>query len=120
MAFELIRDLHKDARGFRPSAEWDAMFNSASPARQQAIWDMLCEELDESMLTEERQHAAAIVAFEVRVADLIAAGAGDRATAIRWIADAEGETESVSFYGLESLCFALGLPLSYLDQKEAA
>lgn len=113
-SFELIRDLHKDARGFRPSAEWMEVFNTAAQARQQAIWDMLCEELAENEAREQEARAAASAAFEVRVADLIAMGAGDRATAIRWIADAEDCADDLGF-----MCYRLGLPYSYFE-KEAA
>jgi hypothetical protein len=115
MTFELIRDLHKDARGFRPSAEWMEMFNTAAQARQQAIWDMLCEELAENEAREQEARAAAIVRFEARVSDLISMGAGDRATALRWIADAEDCADD-----LGHLCYRLGLPYNYFDMKEAA
>ena len=52
--------------------------------------------------------ARAAVQFEARVAGLIASGAGDRATAIRWIADAEGAEGDAEY-----LCFLLGLEYDY-------
>ena len=113
-SFELIRDLHKDARGFRPSAEWMDVFNNSTPWRQQAIWDMLCRELEENEAHAARAQAQASATFEARVADLIAMGAGDRATAIRWIADAEDCADDLGF-----MCYRLGLPYSYFE-KEAA
>lgn len=118
MTFELIRDLHKDARGFRPSSEWTAMFNAAKPERQQAIWDMLCEELAASEAQERAAEAAAAARFESLVADAIALGAGDRATALRWILEGEGLSADADWYGMEYAAVHFGLPISYF--KEAA
>lgn len=120
MHFELISDLHKDARGFRPSSDWMTRFRASSFAEQEAEWNALCAELDRAMEEEERAQQQAITRFEARVSDLIASGAGDRATAIRWIVDAEGCADDLPFYGMESLCYTLGLPYRYFDQKEAA
>ena len=50
--------------------------------------------------------------FEVRVAAVIDAGAADRETAVRWIADADGCNGD-----LEHLCYVNGLPLTYFDKE---
>ena len=39
--FDLIRDLHKEARGRRPSYDWDVWFAALSLAEKQEIWDGL-------------------------------------------------------------------------------
>lgn len=100
-------DYHKSVLGFRPSTR-------AS--------DMTKEELDSEYAylnreaeAEEARDAAFVQGFEERVLEVIESGAGDRATALRWIADAEEEMED---FGM--LCFKLHLPYSYeKDFKEA-
>jgi len=42
--FDCIRDLHKEARGVRPSAEWDAWFTALPAEAKQEIWDGLVAE----------------------------------------------------------------------------
>jgi hypothetical protein len=44
---ELLSDLHKDARGFRPRSEWFWHdWNTSDDDGKQAIWDNLVEELE--------------------------------------------------------------------------
>ena len=42
--FTLIRDLHKEARGRRPSCDWDEWFAALPLAEKQAVWDGLVAE----------------------------------------------------------------------------
>ena len=42
--FDCSRDLHKEARGVRPSAEWDAWFTALPAEAKQEIWDGLVAE----------------------------------------------------------------------------
>ena len=42
--FDLIRDLHKAARGVRPSYDWDVMFDGLSVENKQRVWDGLVAE----------------------------------------------------------------------------
>jgi hypothetical protein len=117
--FDLISDLHKDARGFRPSSSWLAAFRASTRAEQQAEWDSLIEEMEDSQKAEAEAQAKATDVFEARVADLIASGARDRATAIRWIADAEDVDLANDPQGWDFLAYLLNLPYQYLN-KEAA
>lgn len=119
-SFPLISDLHKDARGFRPSADFMAHFKALAHDAQQAIWDGLCAELEITMADERAAKERAAAAFEARVTATIDAGARDRATAIRWIIDAEGQAEDVAYYGMGSLCYHLGLAYDYFNEREAA
>jgi hypothetical protein len=69
---QILSDLHKDARGFRPGEQfW-------------ASWDGLCQEVEDSIRQEQQQQARAQAAWEADIQRLIEIGAGDRATAIRW------------------------------------
>ena len=63
-------------------------------------------EAEEKVRVAAEQHA--IFSFEKRVSDLIFSGSKDRATAIRWIHEAE-DTQGDDEY----LCYTLGLPYMY-------
>jgi hypothetical protein len=98
-------DWYKEAHGFRPR---HVDTTSWTVEQFQAAFDELgriCEQ-NEAFRVEDEARAA--VRFEARVAGLIASGAGDRATAIRWIADAEGAEGDAEY-----LCFLLGLEYDY-------
>lgn len=99
-AFELISDLHKDARGFRPSASYIEAFFAKTESEQQAQWDSLCAEFDRREMEEARQELAAQRKYEQRLASMQADYNIDRTTAIRW--DLDGNDES-----LEEIDYAL-------------
>jgi len=76
-------DLYKEAYGSRPSQ--DNEYYSSAPAEKDRIWRYLCDVADE-VQEEEARHASFCVAeFEDLVVKTISLGAGDRATALRWI-----------------------------------
>ena len=98
-------DMYKDAYGVRPrgvdTSHWtledfEAEFEGLGVAIEAA----------EKVRVASEQHA--IFSFEKRVDDLIFSGAKDRATAIRWIHEAE-DTQGDDEY----LCYTLGLPYQY-------
>jgi len=84
MAFELISDLHKDARGFRPSVDWMKAFTESSFEDQEAIWDSLNKELEEREARERDEEAHALAVFERRLEDMVADYNIDLPTALRW------------------------------------
>ena len=101
-------DFYKEAHGFRPRhvdvSEWTvAEFHSEFVELAR-----VCKENAEARKEAE---AAAAVRFEARIADLIASGAGNRATAIRWVAEAEEVNGDMDY-----LCFLLGLDYGYFKQ----
>ena len=57
--FTLIRDLHKEARGRRPSCDWDEWFAALPLAEKQVVWDDLVAESNERDAEEARaeQHS---------------------------------------------------------------
>jgi hypothetical protein len=98
-------DMHKDAYGVRPrcidTSSWTIEdFEAEFVILNQAIADAEIERKDSE------EHAT--VVFEQRVQSLIQLGAKDRATAIRWIHEAE-DTQGDDEY----LCYTLGLPYQY-------
>jgi hypothetical protein len=105
-------DMYKDAYGVRPRgvdtstwtlADFDAEFQTLGRAIQQ-------EEI-----ARKESEARASHDFEMRMQSLMMSGARDRATALRWVHEAEG-TDGDDEY----LCFTLGLPYRYFVQKELA
>jgi hypothetical protein len=98
-------DMYKDAFGIRPRGIDTSVWTEA---------DFLAEfkELGEIIDREEKVRVQAqqnaMFSFEKRVDDLIFSGARDRATAIRWIHEAEGTMGDDEY-----LCYTLGLPYMY-------
>jgi hypothetical protein len=98
-------DMYKDAYGVRPrgidTSTWTLeQFEAEFEGLGVAI------EAEESVRVAAQENA--IFSFEKRVDDLILSGARDRATAMRWIHEAE-DTQGDDEY----LCYTLGLPYQY-------
>ena len=98
-------DMYKDAYGVRPrgvdTSHWTLEdFEAEFEGLGVAI------EAEEKVRVASEQHS--IFSFEKRVDDLIYSGAKDRATAMRWIHEAEGTMGDDEY-----LCYTLGLPYMY-------
>jgi hypothetical protein len=98
-------DFYKEANGFRPR---HVDTTSWTVEQFQAEFTELGRICSQNEAIRKEDEARAAVKFEARVAGLIASGAGDRAIAIRWIADAEGAGQDAEY-----LCFLLGLDYDY-------
>jgi len=83
--FDIISDLHKDARGFRPTEDWMIMFENQSEEMQQEIFDGLVEELEEANDEEARLEALALEQFNQLLAKCMSYGAQRREDALRWM-----------------------------------
>ena len=106
----IFSDLYKDTYGFRPRGH---EFYDAAPARKQQVWDRLVAELAEQIIINEEIQRDAIVAFEIEIARMIAAGADTRARALNWLADAEGiDWASYLFHG--EVEYHFNLPEGYV------
>ena len=108
----IVSDLHKDAYGFRPREMFWSEWNNASDDEKQEIWDDLCKALERAIQEEKEQEEFAVIQFNDRVAKVIATGAPDRETAIRWIVRSMGLDENDLVYGGSYVCWNLGLPYS--------
>ena len=86
---DIFSDLHKDAYGFRPRGH---EFYDATPERKQEIWDYFCQIVEDNIAAEREHEARALRDFEQEVQNMIELGAGDRATALRWM------TQNEEFY----------------------
>jgi len=81
-----LSDLYKDARGYRPRSEsfW-ASWSEATNDGKQVIWDNLVDEMVQRGEEEAAREQACVEEFKAQITKVIEAGAGDRATALRWI-----------------------------------
>lgn len=112
----IVSDLHKDARGYRPREYFWEEWNSSSDFDRQAIWDGLLEELRADMEGARAADAAALAAFQKRIADTIALGARDEVTALKWIFEAEEFDDFDLRYGSDYVAYHFGL--SYSDARQ--
>jgi hypothetical protein len=102
---EIICILFKDINNVKPR---HIDFVNTPVEELEAYYDRLCVEHDAFLKEEEERDVAAIKSFEAEVERVIALGAGDRETAIRWIAQANGEERDAGH-----LCWLLDLPYQY-------
>ena len=112
--FGTFSDMYKDLNGFRPRPRPrhidTTTWSEESFAR--AFEEMSAEiaiQIDQENLIQSNN----VVMFEKRINDVIAIGAGDRKTAIRWLHDAE-HTDGDDDY----LCFLLNIPYGHIRQGE--
>lgn len=108
---DIVSDLHKDAHGFRPRENFWEFWTSATDDEKQAEWDALLQALERSIARDKEEQTRSVAAFEQLVADTIASGAGDVATAHRWIMEA-----SICDGDWDFLCYEYGLPYLYFKK----
>jgi hypothetical protein len=111
----VLSDAHKDAYGFRPSADTYRLWASLPAAELAVIEDRIYADVIDAIEREHDEQARAIAAFEAEVTRLSAKLGADRATVIRWLIQAEGCEESVQDYGLSYFAYTQGLPTTYFD-----
>jgi hypothetical protein len=117
-----VSDLHKDARGSRPTEYFWEEWTQCGDDTRQAMWDNLCRELEDTMAVERDREARALAGFGQRIVDNINLGADSIETAIRWTLEAEQMTAHDLAYGADYVAFHFGLCYqnSYKDQITAA
>ena len=98
-------DMYKDAYGVRPRGVDTSGWTVETFLKEFAYLGLVIERED---VARKEAEAQATVVFEQRIQSLIEAGAKDRATAMRWIHEAE-DTQGDDEY----LCYTLGLPYMY-------
>lgn len=115
---DLYSDLHKEAHGFRPREFSYRAWNAMSPAEKQEEWDWLLTCVKTAAETAAKAEANSVKDFRVRVEMLMSAGATDRATAIRWLAESMDCLNEDGTIDGGYFCFKMGLP--YSMEKEFA
>lgn len=86
---EIYSDLYKDTYGFRPRMG----LGDRTAEQIDALWDRLIEAHDEEMRAEEVREAAAVARWDDLIERTIQLGAGDYATAVRWIMQGAGDDD---------------------------
>ena len=88
---DIISDLHKDARGFRPSVAWMHAWETSTDEEKQGIWDSLCEEMEQSMKQQQADEAAALVEFRKVVRKTMDFCGTTWNKAVEYLCDADGD-----------------------------
>jgi hypothetical protein len=96
----IMSDMHKDAYGFRPR---NINYSAFTDAELDAEVDRLQAVIEESIKEEAIQEEADLEAFGKLINKTIAMGAGDRATAIRWIVDGADD------WNAEAIVWSMGI-----------
>jgi hypothetical protein len=111
----VVSDLHKDARGFRPSQEWMREFASKDYLEQKDIIDNLAEEVEESINEDRQREARAEQEFN-RVFNKIAQDFNtDFATAVRWDMDAS-DVDRTCLQDVQHYFWLQGLSFQKIDE----
>lgn len=84
----VLSDLHKDARGFRPSSDWFQAWNEMDVPARNALWTSLCDDVDTAIETERAQTLQAIARLEDRIAEQAHDLGVSVQTMVRWDMDA--------------------------------
>ncbi len=108
-----ISDVYKDVYGVRPRG----LYMNHTLEELRYTFKELCAASERQMAEEAEIEAANAKTFEARVAEVIATGAGDRATALRWIFEADDMAEDVAIYGGTYASYHLGLPHLYFEAE---
>lgn len=111
-------DLHKDARGSRPSFGNQAYWDELTPAEKQKQWDALCDELAQRQDQERLEERRSIDRFEYLIRNTIEAGAANRAEALRLILEQAAAEEPFAF-DVEHFEWQQGLPFGYISKEIA-
>ena len=104
-AQETYWDMYKDAYGVRPRGIDTSSWTVETFLKEFAYLGLVIEREEKARVAAEQN---AVFSFEKRISDLMLSGAKDRATAMRWIHEAE-DTQGDDEY----LCYTLGLPYQY-------
>jgi hypothetical protein len=103
-------DFYKEVHGIRP--RW-VNHDEATVEWYRAQLEQLQLQADINYQEQLVREGEAIAQFEKSIDSLIASGAGDRATAIRWMHEANDTN-----YDSEYLCYLLDLPYGYFRKEE--
>ena len=109
---QIVSDLHKDARGYRPSNSWWQMWNALGDAEKQNVWDGLGEELSVELARSRRAEAMAMISMHQRIQGTMLLGAKNEVQALQWIMEAEDFSDFDLQYGPSYFCFHFNLPYS--------
>ena len=113
---QIVSDLHKDARGFRPTQYWWDQWELCSDDQKQTMWDALIDELSETMDRERQAEARAALALTERLEQMYELGATSQVQALQWIMEAEEFDDFDLRYGASYFCYHFGLSYSAANE----
>lgn len=105
----IVSDLHKDARGFRPTEYFWEEWDQCGDDNRQAMWDSLCKELEETMAAEQTAQEQALENFRAQIREMRKLGAATDQQAIKWIFHAEGMDRYDLQYGADYVAYHFGM-----------
>lgn len=108
----IVSDLHKDARGFRPTQYWWDQWNLCTDNQKQIMWDSLCDEHEAEIKRERQAQAVAILELQARICHTRSLGAQSDKEALKWIIEAEEFSDFDLQYGADYFCYHFGLAYS--------
>jgi hypothetical protein len=114
---QIVSDLHKDARGYRPSEYWWQQWNLCSDDQKQTMWDALSQELSKELDRERVAKARAMLALTERLEKMYEIGAKSEVQALKWIMEAEEFSDFDLQYGADYFCYHFGL--DYTEGKKS-
>lgn len=105
----IVSDLHKDARGFRPSEYFWEEWDQCGDDNRQAMWDNLINEFNATVAAERDSQAAALENFRVQIKAQRKLGAETERQAIKWIFHAEKMDRYDLQYGADYVAYHFGM-----------
>lgn len=113
--FSTISDLHKDARGRRPSGEWMQWFRGLSYNAQLEEFQNMVSELEETMERERNSEAQAEEDFYRTFNEIAENFDTDFYTAVRWDMDTD-EVDRTFRQDIEHYFWKQGLSFQKIDE----
>ena len=113
---ELISDLHKDARGFRPTESFWNAWNFQDDEGKQTAWDMLCEELEASMAAQKEAEEKALIEFRAKIREVMDLVSCKWHDALRHLMVAEGHEVGHNTIDQDFDYFLWGQGIGYEDR----
>lgn len=118
---DIISDLHKDARGYRPREGFWEEWTQAPAEVKQVIWDGLLREMERACKDEELRAAQALKRFRADLKRVMDSQNVDWKTALRWLMQAEDATDIEFFLWDQGISWAKNREIQNLyNEKEAA
>ena len=113
---ELISDLHKDARGYRPTeAFWNA-WNFQDDEGKQTAWNVLIDELNETMAAQKEAEEKALIEFRAKIREVMDLVSCKWHDALRHLMVAEGHEVGYNTHDQDFDYFLWGQGIGYEDQ----
>jgi hypothetical protein len=112
----IVSDLHKDTYGYRPTSYWWSLWNEMTSEEKQSEWDSLIENFNRAMDEDRRNKEYTLNQLKSRIEHIIALGAGDTMTALKWIMQAEGFDETDYLYGPSYFAYHFDVDYSVVNE----